>query len=94
MVTVVKTGLGSWAHAVVEVAGRYYDSMGEFSADLYRARARIHPKVTVSIDYRPDCREDCYEPEFDEMHAFYVKMLNKTIAPPVGVIKKRVKHAY
>ena len=28
MVTVVKKGFSPWAHAVVEVDGRYYDSMG------------------------------------------------------------------
>lgn len=37
MVTVIPDGFSKWAHAVVEVAGRYYDSMGEFSADIYRA---------------------------------------------------------
>ena len=72
-------GLGAWAHSVVDVAGRYYDSMGEFSTDIYRVRARIHPKAGLAIQYRPDSRHDCYEPEFDEMHSFYVKMLNKAL---------------
>ena len=36
MVTVVPNGLSKWAHAVVEVSGRYYDSLGEFSAGIYR----------------------------------------------------------
>lgn len=79
MVTVVPKGLGAWAHAVVAVDGRYYDSMGEFSADIYRARAKIHPKVRFEIDYRADTRFECYEPEFDELHAFLVKVLNKTL---------------
>lgn len=84
MVAAVKKGIGSWAHAVVEVGGRYYDSMGEFSTDIYRSRSRIHPKVTVDIAYQPDRREDCYESELDELHAFYVKMLNKTMCSQVA----------
>ncbi len=83
MVVVVKAGLGAWAHSVVEVAGRYYDSMGEFSTDIYRARARIHPKVELDIRYSPDSRHDCYESDFDEMHTFYVKMLHKALCGQV-----------
>lgn len=83
MVTARKEGFGGWAHAVVEVDGRHYDSMGEFSVDIYRARARIHPKVTMDIVYKPYFREECYEPEFDELHAFYVKKLGKAMAAAV-----------
>lgn len=77
LVTAVKSGFGGWAHSLVEVAGRYYDSMGEFSTTIYRARAKIHPTVTLDITYQPDFRIDCYEPEYDELHAFYLQMLNK-----------------
>lgn len=84
MATVVPRGLGKWAHAVVEVAGRYYDSMGEFSAGIYRARAKIHPSVTFDFDYRPDSRHDCYEPDFSELHAFFVKALDKALRKPVA----------
>lgn len=77
MVTVVKGGLGSWAHSVVEVDGRYYDSLGEFSTEIYRVRTKIHPTVRLDIAYKPDTRDDCYEAEFDELHAFYLKMLRK-----------------
>lgn len=77
MVTVVKNGLGSWAHAVVEVNERLYDSLGEFSTDIYRARAKIHPSVKLDITYKPDVRDECFEPEFHEMYAFYFKMLSK-----------------
>lgn len=84
MVTAVPTGLGGWAHAVVEVAGRYYDSMGEFSTSIYRARAKVHPRVTIDIEYRPDSRVECYEPEFDELHAFYLAALNKTMCGPAA----------
>lgn len=84
MVTVVPSRLSKWAHAVVEVSGRYYDSMGEFSADIYRTRARIHPTVEFEFDYRADSRSECYESEFDELHAFFVKMLNKVLCGPAA----------
>lgn len=79
IVTAVKQGFGSWAHSIVEVDGCYYDSMGEFSTGIYRVRARIHPKVGLDIHYQLDSRHDCYEPEFDEMYIFFVKMLNKAL---------------
>lgn len=69
----------AWAHEVVEVDEKYYDSLGEFSTAIYRARAKIHPSVTVKIEYKKDVRSECYEPEFNEMHAFYVKALKKAI---------------
>lgn len=84
MVTAVKRGSGGWAHSIVEVAGRYYDSMGEFSTSIYRDRARIHPSVTLTIDFEPDNRDQCFDPEFDELHAFYVKMLQKSMQRAVG----------
>lgn len=86
MVTVVPNGLPKWAHAVVEVAGRYYDSMGEFSADIYRNRARIHPAVEFELDYQSDSRCECYEPECDELHAFFLKALNKAMCGPVAAL--------
>jgi hypothetical protein len=71
---------GVWAHSLVEVDGRYYDSMGEFTTAICRQRAKIHSSVSFELLYTPDCRVDCYEPEFEEMYAFYVKMLNKSIS--------------
>lgn len=86
MVTVVKNGLNPWAHSVVEVDGRYYDSMGEFSASIYSKRAKIHPSVKLDIVYKPDTREECFEPEFDELYDFYLKMLRKAkIAASNGI---------
>ncbi len=79
MVTATKKEGNAWAHSVVEVEGRYYDSMGEFSTDIYRARAKIHPSVVLNIKYLDDIRNGCYEQEFDEYHAFYVKMLEKAL---------------
>ena len=84
MATAVNQQGRAWAHEVVEVAGRYYDSMGEFSADIYRARVKIHPTVTLDIKYQEDVRNECYEPEFDEMHAFFVKALKKAMYVPVA----------
>lgn len=77
MVTVVNRGLLPWAHAVVEVDGRYYDSMGEFSTPIYKARAKLHPSVNLELGYLADSREECYEPEFDELHGFYLEALRK-----------------
>jgi hypothetical protein len=73
-----------WAHEVVEAAGRYYDSLGEFSANIYRARVKLHPTVTLDITYQQDVRTDCYEPEFDELHVFFVKALKKSMCVPVA----------
>ena len=78
-----KVGNG-WAHSVVKVDGRYYDSMGEFSTVIYRTRAKIHPSVSVTIQYRKDSRIDCYDPEFDELYIFYVKALKKAMRGQVS----------
>lgn len=67
-----------WAHSIVKVGNRFYDSMGEFSTEIYRKRAKIHPTVKFEISYKSDLRKDCYEQEYDELHAFFVKMLNKS----------------
>lgn len=75
MVTAHKRDGHAWAHAIVEVDGRYYDSMGEFSTDIYRQRARMHPAVALQIEYLLDTRDECFEEEFDELHAFYLKKL-------------------
>lgn len=84
MATAVNRQGRAWAHEVVDVAGRYYDSLGEFSTDIYRARAKVHPTVTLDITYQKDVRDDCYEPEFDEMHVFFVKVLKKAMCLPVA----------
>lgn len=74
-----KDGMHGWAHLVVEVDGRFYDSLGEFSTAIYRTRAKIHPSVSMAIKYRKDSRSDCYEPEFVELYIFYVKALKKAL---------------
>ncbi|MDD2222816.1 MAG: hypothetical protein PHF42_05180 [Pseudomonas sp.] len=66
-----------WAHLLVDVDGKFYDSMGEFSTEIYRARAKIHPSVTVRLKFTKDFREDCYEPDFHELYLFYLKKIQK-----------------
>lgn len=99
MVTVLNKSGRAWAHSVVMVDARYFDSLGEFSASIYHARAKLHPSVSVDIVYQKDVRSNCYEPEFDEMHAFFVKELNKaarhqtgfalTLIPLAGMARER-----
>lgn len=84
MVTALNQQGPAWAHEVVEVAGRYYDSLGEFSTAIYHVRAKMHPSVSLDIVYRKDVRSDCYDPEFEEMHAFFVKMLDKALHQQVA----------
>lgn len=74
-----KDGLRGWAHLLVKVEGHCYDSLGEFTTAIYRARAKHHPSVTESIEYRNDSRIDCYEPEFDCLYIFFVKALKKSL---------------
>lgn len=78
LVTAVKHGINGWAHAIVQADGRYYDSMGEFSVEIYRKRARVHPTVQLHIEFVPDSREGCYEEEFEGIYEFYQQMLSKT----------------
>ena len=87
MVTAQKKDGHVWAHAVVEAQGRYFDSMGEFSNEIWRKRARIHPRVETTIHFQDDLREECYEEEFEELYAFYLKQLKKSaqrLASQVG----------
>lgn len=79
MVTAVNRSGRGWAHSVVEADGAYYDSMGEFSGDIYKARAKLHPSVRVDIEFRKDFREDCFEPEFEELYTFFMKALTKAV---------------
>jgi hypothetical protein len=75
-----------WAHLVVAANGSYYDSLGEFSTAIYRKRAKLHPSVFVELKYRKDFRDECYEPEFNEMHAFYVKALKKALCAQMAAL--------
>lgn len=65
-----------WYHSVVSVYGKKFDSMGEFSAEIYRARAKIHPGVSIKITYTRD-RPDDIDPEEQLLYDFFVKALNK-----------------
>lgn len=77
LATAISRGLTPWAHQVVAAEGRYFDSMGEFSGDIYRRRAKLHPRVAVTIEYEADSRLDCFDEEFQELHAFYLRGLER-----------------
>lgn len=66
---------GMWAHSLVGVGGRFYDSKGEFSTKIHCERMRIRPSVTLEIQYTKDNRDWCELDEFALLHEFYVKKL-------------------
>lgn len=66
---------GRWAHSLVMCEGRYYDSMGEFSTQIYKNRMKIHLAVNIEITYTADKREWCDIDEFDLLYKFYVKKI-------------------
>lgn len=53
----------NWYHLVVEVDGKMYDSMGEFSTDIILKRLKINPKREYEIKYIPEPREECFDAE-------------------------------
>lgn len=68
----------TWYHQVVEVDGKMYDSLGEFSTDIIRKRLKIHPSVAYPLGYKPDRREGCYdEEELGEVYDFVHLELTK-----------------
>ena len=73
---------GRWAHAVVRVGTRYFDSKGEFSTAIHCVRARIHQSVVphVRIEFSDDAWGPDYDDEFGELHAFFVKAMRKSMA--------------
>lgn len=72
---------GTWYHQVVELAGRYYDSLGEFSLDILRKRLKIHPKAEFDLTFQPEPRAGCFEEEdYEVLHGFLVKELRKAAA--------------
>lgn len=74
-VTVERT----WYHAVVEVDGKMYDSLGEFSTQIMRDRLKIHKSTSYELKYEPDRREGCYdEDDFQGVYDFLVKEFRKT----------------
>ena len=78
---------GRWAHAVVRVGDRYFDSKGEFSTAIHCVRAKIHQSVVsrVCIEFSDDAWGPDYEDEFDELYAFFVKALRKSMTKMAGV---------
>lgn len=69
-----------WYHAVVCVGETLYDSMGRFDHEIVRNRIGIHRSVRSSISVRDDDRESCWEDELSELHTFYFKELQKSLA--------------
>jgi hypothetical protein len=68
----------TWYHLVVEHAGTYYDSLGEFSVDIMRKRLKIHPLVEYKLTFTPERRSGCYEEEdFGVLYDFLVHEFRK-----------------
>lgn len=78
----------AWYHAIVEANGQNYDSMGEFSEEIWRKRAKIHPTVSLTFSYLPDTRGDCYEDEFSELHTFFIGKLKQALIEGHGITAK------
>jgi hypothetical protein len=82
LVVATKMGLCAipeWHHSLVKVGDRLYDSMGEFSEEIHRARAKIHPTVKTTIIFSRDDRANCHDDEFEEYREFFAKALKKAI---------------
>lgn len=82
MVTAARTGVSAsmtWYHSVVEVDGRFYDSMGEFSTEIVRKRNRIHPSVGYELSFKPDTRDECFDADdYQALYEFLLKELRKS----------------
>jgi hypothetical protein len=69
----------TWYHAVVEVEGKMYDSLGEFSTEIMRDRLKIRKSTPYELKYEPEPREDCYdELDYQGVYDFLVKEFRKT----------------
>ncbi|WP_212684587.1 hypothetical protein [Thalassospira xiamenensis] len=73
-------GAQSWAHSLVKVGSKYYDSLGEFSEEIWRKRNRIHATVESDVRYSAEPREDCFDEEHSDFHASYYKALESSIS--------------
>jgi len=82
MVTAGRTGVSAnmtWYHSVVQVDGRFYDSMGEFSTEIVRKRNRIHHSVNYELSFMPDTRDDCFDADdYQALYEFLLKELRKS----------------
>nr|WP_250808173.1 hypothetical protein [Neorhizobium tomejilense] len=78
----------TWYHSVVKCDDVMYDSLGEFSTEIIRARLRIHPSVMYELTFTPDYREGCYDEEdYSVLYEFLVDELRKSakrLAPPAA----------
>ena len=68
----------SWYHSVVSVDGVMYDSLGEFSADIHRARIKVKDPANYVLTFEPDGRFGCYdEDDYDVLYEFLVTEFRK-----------------
>lgn len=78
----------SWYHAVVSVDGTMYDSLGEFSEDILKARMKIKPTVEYKLSFALDSRDGCYdEDDYQVLYDFLVDQLRKAarkLSPPAA----------
>lgn len=72
-----------WAHAIVQVGGVFYDSLGVFNHEVVRARLRIHKNVQTRLQIEPDVR-DFDARDWSEMHAFCLKKIEKSVKDHVS----------
>lgn len=69
----------TWYHQVVEVDGKMYDSLGDFSTEIIRDRLKVHKASKFELKYQPESRDGCYdEDDFQGVYDFLVKEIRKT----------------
>ena len=73
------TSQSNWYHAVVEVDGKMYDSLGEFSTEIMRQRAKVGKNSSYELKYEPEPREDCFDAlDFQGVYDFLLNEFRKT----------------
>jgi hypothetical protein len=76
----------TWYHQVVEVDGKMYDSLGEFSTEIIRDRLKVHKSSNFELKYKSERREGCYEEEdFQGVYDFLLKEFRKTATKLVAL---------
>lgn len=69
-------------HAVVKVGAKFYDSLGEFTEERVRKQSKFHKGVSLTIEFKEDHRDCCYDPELEVLHQFLLEALRKSIGKP------------
>ena len=83
--TATSHGVIKWGHAVVRVGDTYYDSLGAFSPEVYRARAKVHPTVQLDIRIADDPLAGDFTEEFEELYAFYCLRLGEAFGVSIDI---------